>query len=117
MNSVLPNSLSCYVINGEFSSHHFYIGVLMKSSKITFIYFSLTSVMSGGLILLLLNILNWPVIASVAFGSALYIHSIFLSRQLKDLFLKAYEKGLVGDLIFYLKGNFELPDNKSESEF
>lgn len=89
----------------------------MKSiSKINFIYFSLTSVISGGMILLLLNMLNWPVLASVVFGSALYIHSLYLSRQLKDLFFKAYEKGLVGDLIFYLKRNFELPDNKSESE-
>lgn len=89
----------------------------MKSSKITFIYFSFISVISGGLILLLLNMLDWPVLASVVFGSTLFIHSLYISHQLKDLFFKAYEKGLVGDLIFYLKGNYELPDNKSESEF
>lgn len=92
-------------------------GTFMKiASKYIFLFYFTVSLISAGLILLLLNILQWPVSAEVIIGITLFVHSIILSRSAKDLFMTALEKGLVSDWVFHLQHGYDMSNSKSETD-
>lgn len=72
--------------------------------------------MSTGIIALLISLLEWPVIAEIVTASALFIHSLLLARNAKDLFLTASQKGLVTEWLLRLQHSFEMKSHNSESE-
>ncbi|REL24752.1 hypothetical protein DYD21_16425 [Rhodohalobacter sp. SW132] len=78
-------------------------------------YYGTVSVVSLVLITLLISLLNWPLPAGLALGSALFLHSLILSRSLKDLFLGALEKGMIDDLLYSLKADTEISERNSNS--
>ena len=83
-----------------------------SSIKYKLLYYGTVSAVSAAMILLLLSWLSWPATAAIAFGAALFIHALILSRSAKDLFLAALEKGLIHELIYTAKSGTELPERK-----
>jgi len=72
-------------------------------SKYSMLYYLSTAATSLIVIIALLSLLNWPILAEVAFGSALFLHSLILSKTAKDLFINALDKGLVHELFYSLR--------------
>ena len=69
-------------------------------SKFSLLYYLAAAATSLVLIIALLSLLNWPVVAEVAFGSALFLHALILSKNAKGLFLNALDKGLVQEYFY-----------------
>jgi hypothetical protein len=72
--------------------------------------------MSVGMIALLINALQWPLISEMIIASALYLHIIIFARTAKDLFFSAYQKGLVSDWLFQLQHSYDMRNHNGESE-
>lgn len=72
-------------------------------SKYSLLYYLTAAATSLVLIIALLSLLNWPVLADVAFGSALFLHALILSKSAKDLFLNALDKGLVQEFFYSVR--------------
>ena len=89
----------------------------MKSiSKYLLLYYTIMSLTSAGLILLVVNTLHWPVLSEIIIGITLFVHSIILSISVKNLFMAAYEKGLVSEWIFNLQHGYDISNGKSEAD-
>lgn len=86
------------------------------TSKLSFLYYASTAVVSASIILLLFHIIQWPVLAEAIFGTTLFFHSLFLARTVKDLTLAAHRKGILSDLYYQLKNGYEMSESKPESE-
>jgi|GEM_PF-1217574 len=80
------------------------------------IYYITMGTLSIALIALLMSLLNWPVVAEIALGTALFIHALVLSKTAKDLFISAHEKGLVSEFYYRLKNGYEISESNSETE-
>lgn len=87
----------------------------MNISKYNLIYYITIAATSLVLIVALLSLLNWPVVAQIALGTALFLHSLILSRTAKDLFLGALEKGLVHELLYTLRSASEISKQNREA--
>lgn len=87
------------------------------SSKASIIYYSVVTLTSLTIIYLLLNWLNWPILASAGLGLALCLHSIIAARYFKDLSLKAIQNGITDEISEQFKMVFTITNNsKSETE-
>src|SRR6056297_1832056 len=78
---------------------------MKNTSKYTLLYYTTVSLVSAGLIFVLLYILQWPLASELITGTALFVHSIILARSAKDLFAAAHEKGLVSQWLFHLQNS------------
>jgi len=72
-------------------------------SKFSLLYYLTAAATSLILIIALLSLLNWPVVAEVAFGSALFLHALIISKSAKSLFLSALDKGLVQEFFYSVR--------------
>jgi|AntRauTorckE6833_2_1112554.scaffolds.fasta_scaffold48434_1 uncharacterized membrane protein len=87
------------------------------SSKASIIYYGIVILSSLTIIYLLLNWLNWPIVASAGLGLALFLHSIIAARYFKDLSLKAIQNGITDEIAEQLKMVFTITNSgKSETE-
>ena len=89
---------------------------MKNTSKYLLLYYTMMSLISAGLILLLVNVLQWPVSSEIIIGVTLFIHSIILSRSAKDLFVVAHEKGLLSEWLFNLKHGYDISNGKGETD-
>ncbi|CAN5184009.1 hypothetical protein BH23BAC3_BH23BAC3_08160 [soil metagenome] len=87
----------------------------MNCSKYTLLYYITTAATTLVLIVALLSLLKWPVVAELALGTALFIHSLILSRTAKDLFLGALEKGLVHEMLYSIRAGAEVTKQNREA--
>lgn len=87
-----------------------------KISKFALLFYCSTGVISAGAILLLLYALQFPALSEAIIGIALFIHSFILARSAKDLFMSAYEKGLVSEWVFQLQQSYEVSSNNRERD-
>lgn len=72
-------------------------------SRFSLLYYLTAAATSLVLIIALLSLLNWPVVAEVTFGTALFLHALIISKTVKDLFLAALDKGLVQELFYSVR--------------
>lgn len=61
------------------------------------------AIVSVPLIILFINWLQWPLLASLGLGIALILHTLILCKYSIDLYTKAEEKGLTDKLSERLK--------------
>jgi cell division protein FtsW (lipid II flippase) len=86
----------------------------MKSTpKHILLFYSMVGFFSAILILLLVHGINWPIISEAIIGIALFVHSLILARSGKDLFMKAYEKGLVSEWLFHLQHEYDISNSSN----
>jgi len=86
------------------------------SPKSTFIYYATVSSISMICIVLMLSLINWPLAASAVLGIALFIHSLMLSRSIRETYLNAKNKGLADEPIEFIRGYFSPVADKRKSE-
>jgi len=84
------------------------------SNRYKILYYSVIAVVSFILITFLVSLLNWPLLAEIALGCALWIHALILSRSIKDLFLSALEKGMLDELLYTLKATAEVGERNTK---
>lgn len=88
--------------------------MFMKSiPKHILLFYSTVGFLSAVLVLLLLHGLNWPVVSEAIIGVTLFVHSIILARSGKDLFMKAYDKGLVSEWLFHLQHEYDISNSSN----
>jgi hypothetical protein len=86
------------------------------STKSGFIYYGYVSVISALSIYLIMNWLNWPVVASISLGIVLFVHTLFLAKSLKVLFEQAKEKGITEQPTEYLRNYYSVTSENRKSE-
>lgn len=89
---------------------------MKNTTKFSLFYYISVSILALGLILLILRGLEWPLSSEIITGTALFIHSLILARSGKDLFLAAYQKGLISDWLFELQHGYDISKSNSESD-
>lgn len=87
-----------------------------NAAKYSLLYYSIVAITAAVLLLLVFKGLAWPVTAEIILGITLVLHSLVLAKTAKEMFVSAYRKGLVHDLIFHLQHGYDISDSKSESE-
>jgi len=91
--------------------------LIMESfSKSALTYYTVVSLFSLAFILLLLNWLSWPFLASAVMGSALFLHSLIISAGAKTLYSRASESGLKAELSAQLKSIFSFSGSGRKTE-
>ena len=61
--------------------------------------------------------LNWPLLATVVFGGALFIHLIYMSKQSKDFFFRIKQDGFSSSSVSgKFSSIFGVSAKKNESE-
>jgi len=66
---------------------------MSSKTKKDMIYYSIVIAVITPLIYSLTMWLNWPLLATVVFGGALFIHLIYMSKQSKDFFFRIKQGG------------------------
>ena len=66
---------------------------MSPTTKKDMIYYSIVIAVITPLIYGLILWLNWPLLATVVFGGALFIHLIYMSKQSKDFFFRITQDG------------------------
>lgn len=85
-------------------------------SKYSLLYYSTAATLSAGVIMLLIHSVQWPASAEIILGITLFLHSLILARTAKDLFLSAYQNGLISEWFLRLQHGYDMSESKSESE-
>lgn len=89
---------------------------MKRISKPSLLYYCISSIISAGIIFLLIQGFNWPVGAEIIIAITLFIHSLVLARSAKDIFLAAQEKGLLTEWFLQLQHGYDISESNSESE-
>ena len=84
--------------------------------KSTFIYYATASSISTICIVLMLSLINWPLVASAVLGVTLFIHSIMLSRSIREIYQNAKRKGLAEESAEFIRNYFNPVADKRKSE-
>ena len=87
-----------------------------NSKKFSLLFYGAVATASIVLILLIFNGLDWPVSAEIILGTTLFVHSIALARSAKEMFIAAYNKGLIHELVYRLQHGYDISESKSETE-
>ena len=67
---------------------------MSSTTKKDMIYYSIVIAVITPLIYGLILWLSWPLLATLVFGGALFIHLLYISKQSKDFFFRIKEDGL-----------------------
>lgn len=86
------------------------------SAKSGIIYYGSVSLISAVSIYWIMSWLNWPVAASVSLGVVLFVHTLFLSKSVKELFEQAKEAGFTEQPAQYLRSYYNVTSDNRKSE-
>jgi|AntRauTorcE11898_2_1112593.scaffolds.fasta_scaffold22190_1 uncharacterized membrane protein YjjP (DUF1212 family) len=89
---------------------------MKNTSKYTLLYYFTASLISAGIILLILQGITWPVGSEIIISIVLYIHSLLLTRSAKDLFINARQKGLISELFLQFQHGYDISNSNRESD-
>jgi len=67
---------------------------MSSKTKKDLVYYSIVIAVITPVIYGLILWLSWPLLATVVFGGALFIHLLYMSKQSKDFFFRVKEDGL-----------------------
>lgn len=95
------------------SINHLLMETLTRSNTA---FYGVTSAVAALMIVVVMGWLNWPLLASLILGAALFTHALILSKYVKDLYLRARDKNITPDISRQLKSLFVSSVGKQESE-
>lgn len=80
--------------------------------KYRLLYYIASAVTALPVIIAILSILNWPVVAEIALGVALFIHSLVLARSAKKIIRYVSDSGLLEERMYPYAQGYNISEEK-----